>query len=211
MDEAVEERIVRRAGGVPFFLASCAEAVRSGRSVEEVPWDLVQAVRQRVATLPLGGQHVLRAAALAGRVVPRSLLVALCDGPEELVLAGLDAACDAGLLRETPSHDCEFVHDLIREAVATTVGPGQRILLHRRIGEWLESHPEGVRRAAEIAWHFEQSGESERALPYALRAEDQAEEALAHVDTAVGARATVTHHTARPDRRSNGSASSPRP
>jgi tetratricopeptide (TPR) repeat protein len=182
VDEAVEERIVQRAGGVPFFVVSCAEAMRSGSLADEVPWDLAQAVRQRVAALPPAAQGVLCAAAVGGRVVPRSLLAAVCDGPEDAILAGLDAACSAGLLTYTPSHLFQFAHDVIREALETSTAPGQRILLHRRVAEWLESLPQGTRRTAEIAWHFQQSGDLERALPYALLAGDQAAAAFAHGD-----------------------------
>jgi hypothetical protein len=60
---AVAERVLQRAGGTPFFLVSYAQALRPG-SVEAVPWDLAQGVRQRVALLPEVAQGVLGAAAV---------------------------------------------------------------------------------------------------------------------------------------------------
>src|SRR5205823_7363675 len=46
------ERVLQRASGVPFFVVSYALALRRGEvssGAEGVPWDVAQAVRQRVA------------------------------------------------------------------------------------------------------------------------------------------------------------------
>jgi predicted ATPase len=50
---AVRAQVLQRAGGVPFFLVSCAEALGQNMhdgTPEAVPWDVVQSVRQRVTT-----------------------------------------------------------------------------------------------------------------------------------------------------------------
>src|SRR5258708_5754795 len=69
-------RLVERAGGVPYFLVSGARALAAG-AAPEVPWDVGQSIRQRVAALPVEAQQLLGAAAVAGRVVGRALLAAV--------------------------------------------------------------------------------------------------------------------------------------
>src|SRR5207249_2579256 len=49
----LREQVVQRAGGVPFVLVSCAQALGEAEYAQEgpqaVPWDVAQGVRQRVA------------------------------------------------------------------------------------------------------------------------------------------------------------------
>jgi predicted ATPase len=49
----LQQRVLQRAGGVPFFLVSCAQALRTaegaGGGAERVPWDVAQGLRQRNA------------------------------------------------------------------------------------------------------------------------------------------------------------------
>jgi tetratricopeptide (TPR) repeat protein len=184
-DSTVKQQILQRSGGVPFFLVSYAQGLMDG-SVEmsagrRVPWTAAQSIRQRVASLPDNVRQVLNVAAIAGRVVPQALLIAVA-GPVDTVIAGLDAACTAHLLEVQPGHMYRFTHDLIREAIEADLGPGQRTLVHRRIGRALEQlpAPEQGQNAAQLAWHFREGDEPERALPYTIQAGDQAEEAYAH-------------------------------
>src|SRR5262249_52446525 len=100
-DGALRERVLQRAGGVPFFVVSYAQALRRGDvdgAADGVPWDIAQGIRQRVAALPDAARAVLAAAAVAGRRVEPALLGAVVGRPEEDVLAGLDAAGAARLL-----------------------------------------------------------------------------------------------------------------
>lgn len=122
-----------------------------------------------------------------GRILPTALLVAVAarsGRDEETVVAALEEACQAQLLREAGDEAYAFVHDLIREAIETDLRSARRRLLHRRIAEALEQLPESAheRRAAELAWHFLQAGERVCALPYALQAGDQAEAVFAHAE-----------------------------
>src|SRR5262245_28383633 len=72
--DAVAAQLLGRANGVPFFLVSCAQAVRS-RSLTpgaegELPWTITQSIRQRVAALPETTRELLGIAAVIGRDVP---------------------------------------------------------------------------------------------------------------------------------------------
>jgi predicted ATPase len=118
-ESELRERVRQRAGGVPFFVLSCAQAlcVREGdaEDVDAVPWDVAQSVRHRVAALPEAAQEVLRAAAVAGRELPPALLTRATALPERAVLAALDAAAQARLL-VAEEQAYRFAHDVITSA-----------------------------------------------------------------------------------------------
>jgi predicted ATPase/DNA-binding XRE family transcriptional regulator len=141
-------QVLQRTGGVPFFLVSCAERLRQGdragsgaarsRMGDEVPWDVTQSIRQRIADLPQVGRDVLGTAAVIGRVVPRAVLTETVGQPDELVLVALEAACHAHLLVETDERTYQFAHDVIREVVEADLGAARRTLLHGHIAVALE-------------------------------------------------------------------------
>ena len=72
-DAVLRARVLERAGGVPFFLVSCVQGLAAGQdedgTVEGLPWDVGQSVRQRVAALPERAREVLGVAAVLGREV----------------------------------------------------------------------------------------------------------------------------------------------
>src|SRR5262249_45995958 len=45
-------QVAARTGGVPFFLISCARAIQVGSIGDDLPWDVAQSLRQRLAALP---------------------------------------------------------------------------------------------------------------------------------------------------------------
>jgi tetratricopeptide (TPR) repeat protein len=127
---ALVEQLTRRAGGVPFYLVTCAQAARvaaldeeplrmgtadgavstveaaeaGGGAVSAVPWLVAETIRQRVAALPEGAGALLGVAAVIGRVVPYALLATVAApggrAPAVDFLAALDAACRGHLLEE---------------------------------------------------------------------------------------------------------------
>jgi transcriptional regulator with XRE-family HTH domain/tetratricopeptide (TPR) repeat protein len=185
-DSALREQVVRRAGGVPFFLVSYARSLRAaeGAAAEPLPWDAVQSIRQRLAAVSAPAQVLLGIAAIIGRVAPGGLLVEVAGRPEEEALGALEAASQARLLlhERAEGNTYQFSHDLIREVVEADLGPARRTALHRRVAEALERRPEHERlgRAADLAYHYAEAGEEERALPYAMLAGDQTEALFAH-------------------------------
>ncbi len=82
---AAAAQVVRRVGGVPFFLVSYARSLEGEGGAEPasagLPWDLRQSLRRRIRALPEAGQALLAAAAVAGRVTPRALLLARAGPP----------------------------------------------------------------------------------------------------------------------------------
>jgi tetratricopeptide (TPR) repeat protein/DNA-binding XRE family transcriptional regulator len=177
-DEAATSQraqVLRRAGGVPFFLLSCAEALRLNEDVPPgaVPWDVAQSVRLRVAALPEMAQEVLGLAAVVGRQAPRALLLRAATRPDRAVLVGLQAACRARLLEENGPEEYQFAHDVIREVVEADLGVGQGALLHRDIALALEEAP-GEAPVEALAYHYARAAEHARAGYWLERAGDRA-------------------------------------
>jgi tetratricopeptide (TPR) repeat protein/DNA-binding XRE family transcriptional regulator len=186
------EHVVARTGGVPFFVVSYAQdltavpAAADGPRREgarwdaprDVPWDVAQSIRQRVAALPRPAQEVLGVAAAIGRVVPPTLLTAVCAQAEHETPAALRATAAAGLLVEEGTV-YRFTHDVIRDVVEADVGLAQRLVLHRRIAAALEGSP-GTRPVELLAYHYSSSDAPDRALPYLDQAGDGAMRRAAH-------------------------------
>ncbi len=191
----LRERVLRRAGGVPFFLVSYAQtlpassAARSTKGADgadgadgAVPWDVVQSVRQRVAALPSDVRTLLDVAAVVGRQTPRALLVALGAHAEETTLTALAVACRGRLLEEVDD-TYRFVHDVIREVIESDIGAGKRALLHRRVAEALNGMP-GDPTIELLAYHYGRAGMEEQASRYLEQAGDRARGQAAHMAAA---------------------------
>ncbi len=185
--DALQTRILQRAGGVPFFLVSCAQAarLRTDAMSDAVPWDVAHSVRRRVTALSQETHELLGMAAVMGRLVPIGLLVAVAARPEDEVLSAIDAACRGRLLEEVPGeHAYRFAHDVIREVIEADLGLARRAVLHRQIGAALEqmaSQPP----AEEVAYHYAQTPDDERAAYWLERAGDRAA-VVYSMETALG-------------------------
>jgi predicted ATPase len=90
---------------------------------------------------------------------------------------------DAGLVRETGHEAYSFNHALTQQALYTELSSRKRRRLHLAAGEALERQPQRrEKRAVELAWHFLQVEDQERALRWSLEAGDQAEAVFAHAE-----------------------------
>jgi tetratricopeptide (TPR) repeat protein len=196
IEPALRERVVQRAGGVPFFLVSCARGLqaqtRDSSIQESLPWDLAQSIRQRVAALPASAHEILGVASVVGRAVAAPLLTAVVACSEEETLAALDATCHAHLLVEDGSAAYLFAHDVIREVVEADLGGARRLALHRRVAEALEL-AFGTVPVELLAYHFSRSGRHDKAVLYLERAGDHARAQTAYTAAAGYYRQLVEH------------------
>ncbi len=185
-EEKLVEEVLRRAGGVPYFLVSCAQGLRAGTlggaAHETIPWQVKETIRQRVGALSEAAQYLLGVVAVAGSEARRPLLLALATqldwGKREALLA-LEQACQARLLVELDEHSYTFAHDLIREVLIEDMSAARRAILHQHIAEILEQ--EGAQPSVEaLAYHYSQAGLYEQAVGYLEQAGDRARAAYAH-------------------------------
>jgi tetratricopeptide (TPR) repeat protein len=174
--DALVENVVERAGGNALFLEECLRATAAGQA-ERLPLNVAGILEDRLQALGPEQRRVLRAASVFGKTFWLDGVEALTQG-----LAGMarlfDALIDKEILaRHTESRfaggvEYHFRHVLVREAAYAMLTDEDRVLGHRLAGEWLERM--GERDALTIAEHFELAGEAGRAVPFHLRAAQEA-------------------------------------
>lgn len=181
----LHDRVVQRAGGVPFFLLSLAQSLRDSprddggaAGAEVVPWIVAQGIRRRVAALSQAAQDVVAVAAVVGSMVHLGLVSAVTGGAEAEVVDALDVAARARLL-VTGAQGYRFAHDVIREVVESDLGAARRRLLHRQVAHALEEEP-GAPPIELVAYHYAQTEEHSAAAIWLERAGDQAVQRYAH-------------------------------
>jgi tetratricopeptide (TPR) repeat protein len=181
---SLRQQVLQRAGGLPFFLVSCAQVLRDDAfkgdpkhlGGEKLPWSVKESIRQRVAALPELAQETLGVAAVIGRASPRALLVRIAGTTarrEEELLAALESACQARLLMEEGETAYAFAHDLVREVIGNDLSAARRAKLHRQVAQALEQGP-GEAPVEALAYHYSLAGEHEQAIKYLERAGEHA-------------------------------------
>ncbi len=160
------------------------DGVWDRRTVEEieVPRSVRSAIGERVSHLSELTQKILREASVLGQVFSFADLWRMGDRSEEEVDEALEEALAAMLVRLTDTDEYSFNHALTQQTLYSELSPRRRHRLHGAVGEALEQLSESVRRvrATQLAWHYLQADKSERALPYALLAGDEAAAISAH-------------------------------
>ncbi|MCH0567525.1 AAA family ATPase [Streptomyces sp. MUM 136J] len=138
-----------------------------------VPRALREAVGSRVAELGSAGVAVVQAAAVLEVPAAEELLAVLAGLGEEEAEAGLTAALEASVLRESSPARYGFRHALACRAAYETIMAPRRRRLHRRAVETLQKQEPAP--LVQIAHHTRLLGDAEAWIPRALAAADQAE------------------------------------
>ncbi len=200
-DEFID-RIYSLTDGTPFFIEEILKSlVAAGEIFSEdwsekpldelgIPRTVQDAVQGRVARLSPKAQQVLALAAVAGRRFDFALLRELTQKDERALTQIIKELVKAQLIDEESSEGFTFHHALTRQAVYTMLLKHERRALHRRVGEAIQRlHSDQVERyLEELAYHFYEAQAWEKALHYAQRAGEKAQQLYAP-------RAAVGHYT----------------
>jgi DNA-binding SARP family transcriptional activator/tetratricopeptide (TPR) repeat protein len=143
---AVVDRLVAATGGNPYLLGEMARhgAIGgAGVGVDDVPPSVRQVLLARFRRLQPDAQDLLRLAAAAGHGFELDVVVAASGRSEDDVLAALDDAVAAGLVRELDGAvgTYEFAHAILHRTVVTSTSPTRLATLHQRIAAALERFP----------------------------------------------------------------------
>ena len=159
----------------------------------EVPESVRAVIGQRLSRLQESTQDLLREASVLGPSFRFDDLQALRDRPEEAVELALEEALEAGILRETGRDVYTFNHALTQQALYAELSGRRRRRLHLAAGEALERLPERDRtgRVAELAWHFVEADDTERAFQYSMLAGAGAEDVFARDEAVLHYRRAV--------------------
>lgn len=193
LPEKVRALILKKAEGNPFFVEEVIRSLldaklvvregdrwRATREIENiaVPDTLAGVITARLDRLDEESKRVAQTAAVVGRDFAYDALEDIYEAPHALGGA-VSTLQRRELIREKsriPRRAYLFKHVLTQETAYASVLLSRRRELHRRVAEYLERvEPD---RAGEIARHYLEARQEERALPYLVRAGDSA----AHAD-----------------------------
>lgn len=191
---ALTEKIYEQTAGNPFYVEEIAKSlvddgliiaqggewhfpdlddVRLPRSVREAVW-------RRIHYLSPDTQTLLRQAAVLGQTFRFVDLREMSGLSEWELLEHLDIALERQLLWEEPSPRetlLRFSHAEVRNVLYDDMGPLRRRMLHRQAGEALEQYalPDSGHIVEDLAYHFCQADEFDKALVYTVQAARQAQ------------------------------------
>jgi len=194
--EPLVAAIADRCGGNPFFITELLRLLQSERQLAApdataaarggIPVGVRDVLRRRLARLPAQTSTFLMVAAVAGRGFDLDLIEEVTGLDDEPALDAAEAAVLAGLVIEDDraAGRYRFAHALVQETIYEDISRARRARLHARVAEALVAmrgaEPEP---AAEMAYHCWQAAPvigAPRALPYLLRAGEQAAAHLAY-------------------------------
>ncbi len=183
-----------RSEGNAFFAEELLAATARGE--ETLPHALRDVLLRRLARIDPENRSVLRLAAAAGGDVNYRLLAALSGVPDGQLLDALrDAVENDVLAADHSASTFRFRHALLAEAVYTTLLPGEREEVHRRLAVALDSDRSlagGRGIAGQLAHHWTIAGRPREALTLSVEAAREAEymsglaEALQHLERVLG-------------------------
>jgi DNA-binding CsgD family transcriptional regulator len=203
------DMIVELTGGNPFFVEEVLKSlVETGgiylsngnwerRPVVElqIPTSTRDAVQSRLETLSEESRQLVTLMSVAGRQSSFELLQALTKMEEWELIQRLKELIEAQLVVETAPDQFAFRHELTREAVYSGLMQRERRAQHRMIAETVEEVFAGSLELyqANLAMHYQKSGQWEKALQHARNAGERAlalyapREALEHYSQAIEA------------------------
>jgi tetratricopeptide (TPR) repeat protein len=192
------QAIYRETEGNPFFIEEVIkslieqgqiyrEAVRWERkAIAEltIPQSIKDAIGRRLNRLSADNLEVLQHAAVLGKTFDFTELSAAFGvaQPEDRLLDALDAALGAQLIQAGERNAFTFTHDKIRQALYEELNPIRRRRMHQYIGQGLERLYAGAALDAhvqDLAHHFLNSGDLDKALRYSVSAAEQARQLYA--------------------------------
>ncbi|MBN1206088.1 MAG: AAA family ATPase [Myxococcaceae bacterium] len=127
---------------------------------------------RRLRRLPAEALRLLSVGAVLGKSFDLERVAALSSTHPQQVAATLAEPRRRHMLWEDSRDRYTFVHDKLREALLSLLGPEERKDLHRLTANTIASSPNAD--PFELAYHFDAAGEYTQALPYALVAAERA-------------------------------------
>jgi len=151
----------------------------------EFPDSVRNVVKARLSRLDEECQEVLTLASFVGNDFTLEAMCALTGIEENKLLELMDKMLKTGLIKERKIRGegvCSFADILVRDVVYEEVSLLKREKLHGTVGDALEKvYAEKIdEHFGELAHHFLESGNREKALGYFLKASERAQNVYAH-------------------------------
>jgi tetratricopeptide (TPR) repeat protein len=155
-EERLEDVILQRAEGIPFFIEEFVRSLRELKTIQEedhkrpasgdgkdltVPSTINEVIMARVDSLPEGARMLVQTGAVIEREFPYGLIKRLTGLPDQELLSLLSLLTKSELLYEHgmfPHSTYVFNHALTREVVYDSILPDKKKKLHDQIAAAIE-------------------------------------------------------------------------
>ena len=156
VEKALEELILEKAEGVPFFIEEFIKSLEDLKIIEKkdnaydlskdihqltIPSTIQDVIMARVDSLPEEAKEVLQAGSVVEREFSYELIKRIMGLPEQELLSNLSVLKDSELLYERgiyPQSNYIFKHTLTREVVYDSILAKRKKKLHEEIGNAIE-------------------------------------------------------------------------
>ncbi len=173
LTDATKETLVERSAGNPFFLEELAFAALPGRDpATDLPGSIQAVIETRIGGLASDLRSVLYGVAVIGPPAPIPLISALLNLDASAVETSLKELTGLGFLT-VEDDSAGFRHMLLHDTTYAMISPDDRARLHGRVAGLLEAGttpplPET------LAWHWQEAGETDKAIGYWTQASNAA-------------------------------------
>ncbi len=192
--QPLKRLLIARTEGNPFFLEESVRTLMETQalggergsyrltktlSTIQVPSTVQAVLAARIDRLSPQEKRLLQTAAVIGKGIPLALLEVIADLPEDDLKRGLSQLQGAEFLYETrlfPEIEYTFKHALTQEVAYRSLPAERRREYHERIAKSLEraSQERLDERSELLAYHYQQAGNTEKALEYLTRSAHKA-------------------------------------
>jgi ABC-type oligopeptide transport system substrate-binding subunit len=200
LDRDLEEFILEKTEGVPFFIEELIKSLKDLKIIERkdnryritkdikemtVPTTIQDVIMARVDSLSEWTKGLLQTASAVGREFSYDLIKSLTGLAEQELLSHLSALKDSELLYERgiyPQSTYIFKHALTQEVACNSLLLKRKKEIHEKIGKAIEAlNPGRLEEHYELlAYHYVQSGNAEKADEYLSQAGDRTRGLYAH-------------------------------
>ncbi len=211
MEKALEELILEKTEGVPFFIEELIKSLKDLRVIEQkedgyrlskeigqltIPSTIQDVIMARVDSLPERAKEVLQAGSVIEREFPHELIDRIMGLSEKGMLSNLSVLKDSELLYERgvyPQSSYIFKHALTREVVYDSILTGRKKKLHEEIGNAIEQlYKDSLREHYEVlAEHYIFAENYPKGAEYSRLAGKKAEKAVSFSDAIAHAKKGV--------------------
>jgi class 3 adenylate cyclase/predicted ATPase len=200
IDRDLEELILEKTEGVPFFIEEFIPSLQELKIIEKkndryqlarliqdlpIPSTIHDVIMARVDALPEEVKKVLQIGSVIGREFSYDLIMKVIGLPEVELLSNLSALKDSELLYERgifPQSTYIFKHALTHDVVYDSILTKSRKQIHEEVGKAIENlYAERLEEFYEmLALHYAEAGRNKKAIGYCQRAGNRAAERLAY-------------------------------
>jgi class 3 adenylate cyclase/tetratricopeptide (TPR) repeat protein len=210
LDWQVEELILSRTEGVPFFIEEFIKSLKTlkiirkeegryrlAKDIQEfrIPVTIHDVIMARVDALPQKARELLQTGSVIEREFSYRLIKRVTGLEDRELSAGFSLLKESELLYEcgiSPHSTYVFNHALTRQVVYESLLAKKRKILHGEIGNAIEELGKVDEHCDVLAAHFVAGGNDEKGAEYCRLAARKAERAASFPDAIVHARSRVS-------------------